>query len=284
MSKLKNNENTDKSPLILINRYNPSDIVSINYNYKPIIEKHINYVEELPPFIYNCKTNRGHSTKSLTTRNKNRRVEYFENFDNFKIKPSMLYKSRMKISDIFSQRRTKFKTSFPIHYNQSLIPCHVFHRSSSFELVWDKPFKNIDYSKVLTACFEGIIETAHPYKFIARQASKELLMAENSDIKIIPILSILYDYIRIALLDEDDETFFDACDICLLLVMYGGIEGYPYMKLLFGPFQKRIFGTQFKDKIYTILNLLCKLYEDDAYYEIKKKIPSFFPDTTIYDK
>ena len=100
MSKLKNNENTDKSPLILINRYNPSDIVSINYNYKPIIEKHINYVEELPPFIYNCKTNRCHSTKSLTARNKNRRIEYFENFDNFKIKPSMLYKSRMKISDI----------------------------------------------------------------------------------------------------------------------------------------------------------------------------------------
>ncbi len=281
MSKLSDKKNTDKTPLILINRYNPSDIVSINYNYKPKIEKLINYVDELPPFIYNSKTNRCKSKKSLSTRKYNRNEE---NFENFKIKPSMLYKSRMKISDIFSQKRTKYRTSFPIHYNQNLIPCHVYHKSSSFKLIWDKPFKNIDYSKVLTACFEGIIETAHPYKFIARQASKELLMAEHSDIKIAPILSILYDYIRIALLEEDDETFLDACDICLLLVMYGGVEGYPYMKLLLGPFQKRIFGTQFKDKIYKILNMLCKIYAEDAYYEIKKNIPSFFPDTTIYDK
>ena len=57
---------------------------------------------------------------------------------------------------------TKYRTNFPLHYNQNLIPCHVYHKTSSFRLIWDKPFKDIDYSKVLTACFEGIIETSHP--------------------------------------------------------------------------------------------------------------------------
>ena len=224
---------------------------------------------------------RGNSSKPFS----NRIIKHeniFKDYKDFTIKPSLLYKSKMKISDIFSQKMTKYKTYFPLHYNQNLIPCHLFHKASSFKLIWDKPFKEIDYSKVLIACFEGIIETAHPYKFISRQACKELLMAENSHIKIIPILSKLYDYIRIALLDENDETFLDACDICLLLVIYGGDEGFPYIKLLLSPFQKRIFGTQFRDKIYNILNMLCKLFAEDAFDQIKEAIPSFFPDTTIY--
>ena len=285
MSKNRNKKNIikdkEKDCLILINRYDPSDRISITHNYKPIIEKQIHYVDQLPPFVYNRMNKRGNSSKPFS----NRIIKHeniFKDYKDFTIKPSLLYKSKMKISDIFSKKMTKYKTYFPLHYNQNLIPCHLFHKASSFKLIWDKPFKEIDYSKVLTACFEGIIETAHPYKFISRQACKELLMAENSHIKIIPILSKLYDYIRIALLDENDETFLDACDICLLLVIYGGDEGFPYIKLLLSPFQKRIFGTQFRDKIYNILNMLCKLFDEDAFDQIKEAIPSFFPDTTIY--
>ncbi len=285
MSKNRNKKNIikdkEKDCLILINRYDPSDRISITHNYKPIIEKQMHYVDQLPPFVYNRMNKRGNSSKPFS----NRIIKHeniFKDYKDFTIKPSLLYKSKMKISDIFSKKMTKYKTYFPLHYNQNLIPCHLFHKASSFKLIWDKPFKEIDYSKVLTACFEGIIETAHPYKFISRQACKELLMAENSHIKIIPILSKLYDYIRIALLDENDETFLDACDICLLLVIYGGDEGFPYIKLLLSPFQKRIFGTQFRDKIYNILNMLCKLFAEDAFDQIKEAIPSFFPDTTIY--
>ena len=285
MSKNRNKKNIikdkEKDCLILINRYDPSDRISITHNYKPIIEKQIHYVDQLPPFVYNRMNKRGNSSKPFS----NRIIKHeniFKDYKDFTIKPSLLYKSKMKISDIFSKKMTKYKTYFPLHYNQNLIPCHLFHKASSFKLIWDKPFKEIDYSKVLTACFEGIIETAHPYKFISRQACKELLMAENSHIKIIPILSKLYDYIRIALLDENDETFLDACDICLLLVIYGGDEGFPYIKLLLSPFQKRIFGAQFRDKIYNILNMLCKLFAEDAFDQIKEAIPSFFPDTTIY--
>ena len=271
----------EKDCLILINRYIPSDSVSITCNYKPIIEKQINYVEELPPFVYNRMNKRGHSSKNFSRHNC-KHVDVFTDYKDFSIKPSQLYRNKNKVSDIFSRKMTKYQTSFPIHYNQNIIPCHLYHKASSFKLIWDKPIKAIDYSKVLTICFEGIIETAHPYKFIARQACKELLMAENSHIKIIPILSNLYDYIRIALLDDNDETFLDACDICFLLIIYGGYEGYPYMKLLLSPLRKRIQLTHCKDKIYAILNILCKLFHEEAFFTIKKYIPSFFPDTTIY--
>ena len=102
---------------------------------------------------------------------------------------------------------------------------------------------------MLSACFEGIIEVAHPYKFIARQACKELLKAENSHYKIIPIISRLYEYIRIALLDDNDETFKDALDICFLLVFYAGREGFPYTKLILTPLRRRLSNTNFQSKI-----------------------------------
>ena len=281
MSKHKKISNSEKDCLILINRYNPSDSISITSNYKPIIEKQINYVEELPPFVYNRMNKRGYSSKNFYNRN-SKHVEKFTDYKDFSKKPSQLYREKMKVSDIFSRKMTKYQTSFPIHYDEKILPCHLFHKAYSFKLIWDKPINKIDYSKVLIICFEGIIETSHPYKFMARQACKELLMAENSHDKIVPILSNLYEYIRIALLDDNDETFLDACDICLLLVIYGGYEGYPYMKLILSPLRKRIQLTYCKDKIYAILNMLCKLFHEDTFFTIKQYIPSFFPDTTIY--
>jgi len=215
-----------EEPLILINRYDPTDQVTINPSYKAKIERQINYVSQLPPFVVNRMNKRSYSSRNLP-RHKIRYENMFSDYNDFRIKSSMLYRQKNKVSDIFSRKMTIYMTYFLIHYNQNLILCHVFHKANSYKLVLDKPFEKIDYPRVLTAYFEGIIETAHPYKFISRKASKELLLAENSHDKIIPVISKLYDYIRIALLDKNDETFKDACEICLLLVIYGGEAGRP---------------------------------------------------------
>ncbi len=276
----------NKDNFILINRYAPSDRIAFANNYKKKLENQINYVDELPPFIKN-RMNKHHSfNKSNSSKLINSHIikpeNIFENYDNFSIKPSLLAKSRMKFSDIFSRKKTKFNTNFPIHYINNIIPCYIYHKTASFKLIWYKKFSEIDYNSVLPVCFEGIVEEAHPYKFIARQASKELLMAENSHNKILPILSKLYDYIRIALLDDNDETFKDALDICYLLVFYAGKQGLPYTKLILSPLRKRLPNNNFSNKINETLNLLCNIFGDEVFPLIKEFIPSFFPDTTIY--
>ena len=285
MQKRKSKQNINNDKLILINRYAPSDSITFSSNYKTKIEKQINYVEELPPFIKNRmnKRVRGQTPNPLLNRERIINSDnIFDNYDDFSIKPSLLVKSRMKFSDIFSQKKTKYMTNFPIHYINNIIPCHIYHKTSSFKLIWYKDFNQIDYDSVLCACFEGIIEVAHPYKFIARQACKELLKAKNSHKKILGIIPKLYDYIRIALLDDNDETFNDAVDICFLLVLYSGREGFPYTRLILTPLRRRLSNTNFYNKINDVLNLLCKLFGKEAYILIKKYIPSFFPNTTIY--
>ena len=284
--KNKNRRENNNDNFILINRYAPSDRISFSNNYKKKLENQMNYVDELPPFIKNRMNKRQSFNKSNSSKLINSHIikpeNIFENYDNFSIKPSLLAKSRMKFSDIFSRKKTKFNTNFPIHYINNIIPCYIYHKTASFKLIWYKKFSEIDYNSVLPVCFEGIVEEAHPYKFIARQASKELLMAENSHNKILPILSKLYDYIRIALLDDNDETFKDALDICYLLVFYAGKQGLPYTKLILSPLRKRLPNNIFSNKINETLNLLCNIFGDEVFPLIKEFIPSFFPDTTIY--
>ena len=275
----------NNSQLILINRYAPSDEIIFSQNYKPKLEKQINYVEEFAPIIKNrmSKRLRNKSSNNLIASKRTIKPEnIFANYDNFCIKPSLLIKSQMEFSDIFSPKKTRYMTNFPIHYINNIIPCFIYHKTSSFKLKWYKDFNSIDYDSVLSVCFEGIIETAHPFKFIARQACKELLMAENSHKKILGIIPKLFDYMRIALLDENDETFNDAVDICYLLVLYSGREGFNYCRIIFSPLRKRIANVRFTNKIYDILKLLCKMFGDEAYDLLKEFIPSFFPDTTRY--
>ena len=279
-NKISNNQ------IILINRYAPSDSIIFSSNYKQKLEKQINYVEEFPPMVKNRMNKRLRNSKSsnhlIASKRTIKPENIIDNYDNFCIKPSLLIKSQMEFSDIFSQKKARYMTNFPIHYINNIIPCFIYHNTASFKLRWYKNFNSIDYDSVLSACFEGIIETAHPFKFIARQACKELLMAENSHKKILGIIPKLYDYIRIALLDENDETFNDAIDICFLLVLYSGREGFEHTKLILSPMRKRIANVKFTNKIYDVLNLLCKMFGNEAYDLIKQFIPSFFPDTTLY--
>ena len=271
--------------IILINRYSPSDSIIFSQNYKSKLENQINYVKEFPPIIKNRmnKRLRSKSSKHLISSKRTIKPEnIIKNYDNFCIKPSLLIKSQMEFSDIFSQKKTRYMTNFPVHYINNIIPCFIYHNTASFKLRWYKDFDSIDYDSVLSACFEGIIETAHPFKFIARQACKELLMAENSHKKILGIIPKLYDYMKIALLNENDETFSDALDISYLLVLYSGREGFDYTKAILSPLRKRIWNVKFTSKIYDLLNLLCKMFGDEAYDLIKLFIPSFFPNTTLY--
>ena len=49
-------------------------------------------------------------------------------------------------------------------------------------------------------CFEGLLETEHPYSFVSNQALKELLEAPGASEKVIPIIGKLIMPLRMALL------------------------------------------------------------------------------------
>lgn len=71
----------------------------------------------------------------------------------------------------------------------------------------------MEYDPVLVVCFEGLQETDHPYNFAARQSIKEMLVANGSYDKLIPILTKITNPLRNALSSDTADTFADTLGI-----------------------------------------------------------------------
>ena len=183
---------------VLINRNN----VNIKTQVTPTTKSKLVYVNELNPSKPQPKII--HKAPIL---NQNK----FKNYDSFKRKPSEKLRN-VKLADPFSSTKNH-KTNFGYVYSSNGIPCHLQHGTARLFLQWDTDFQNIDYSQVLPVCFEGIMETEHPYKFAARQSCKELLLAEGAENKVVPLLPKLFYSLRIALSSSNDEIFLDTCEI-----------------------------------------------------------------------
>ena len=120
----------------------------------------------------------------------------------FTDKPSDRFK-KTKAADPFSSAK-KHKTNFGYVYSSGGVPCRINHGSVAHKIQWDthptcKPvtfhisfqFLEVDYDPLLINCFEGLLETDHPYGFVAYQSLIELLEAEGAAEKTIPVTSKL---------------------------------------------------------------------------------------------
>jgi hypothetical protein len=76
--------------------------------------------------------------------------------------------------------------------------------------------ENIDlgFDPILVTCFEGLVETTHPFNFIAKEAAKELLLSEGASEKAMPLLGRLINPLRAALGHSDEKV----CDGALTIL------------------------------------------------------------------
>ena len=71
----------------------------------------------------------------------------------------------------------------------------------------------IDFDPTLVVCFEGLLETDHPYSFASRQCIKELLATDNAQNQIAPIIGKLISPLRTAFFSNTDNFFDDNLEI-----------------------------------------------------------------------
>jgi hypothetical protein len=71
--------------------------------------------------------------------------------------------------------KKKSKTNFGYVYSAGGIPCRIFHQSVNMQLQWDVNPSALPYDPLLITCFEGLIETEHPFSFVSRKCIEELL-------------------------------------------------------------------------------------------------------------
>jgi hypothetical protein len=80
-------------------------------------------------------------------------------------------------------------------------------------LHWDTSPSQLSYDPLLVTLFEGLLETEHPFVFVARQGCKELLTADGAADKSIPLIPRLVMPLRSALMSPDSGIFNSALEI-----------------------------------------------------------------------
>ena len=169
----------------------------------------------------------------------------------------------------------KHKTNFGHVYSAGGIPCRIEHGNVNMKLVWSIPPASLEYDPTLIICFEGLLETLHPYSFAAKQCVRELLSAKGAQEKVIPILGRLIPHLKNALVCDNPDTFLEAMNVVEMLSDLVGELMNPYLHFFLQSINKRSFNLKYKERVFDLLRTLETNGGPDALAEIKKKVPTY---------
>ena len=181
---------------------------------------------------------------------------------------------RIKLGNPFAVGN-KHKTNFGHVYSAGGIPCRIEHGNVNMKLVWTIPLESLDYDPTLITCFEGLLETLHPYSFAAKQCVRELLTAKGAEEKVIPILGRLIPHLKNALTCDNPDTFVEAMNVVEMLSDLVGEHLNPYLHFFLQSINKRSFNLKYKERVFDLMRTLEQNGGEDALKEIKKKIPTY---------
>ena len=169
----------------------------------------------------------------------------------------------------------KHKTNFGYVYSVGGIPCRIEHGNVCLKLVWDIPVEQLDYDPILITCFEGLLETEHPYNFAGKQCIRELLSAKGAEEKVTPILGRLISPLKEALRCDNPEIFCEAMNDLEILSGLVKDKLNKYLHFFLQNINKRSFNPKYKERVFEVLRTLELNGGPDVYKEIKKKIPTY---------
>ena len=188
-------------------------------------------------------------------------------------KPSLRI-SKIKYSDPFLSSK-KHTTNFGYVYSAGGIPCRIEHGNVKMKLKWSIEPENLDYDPILIICFEGLMETKHPYSFAGKQCVKELLSAKGAADKIKPLLQKLISPLRTALSSNNDEIFVEAMNVTEMLSMLVKDDLNKYLHFFLQMINRKSFNLHYKERVFDLLRILETNGGEDALIIIKSKIPTY---------
>ena len=96
---------------------------------------------------------------------------------------------------------THYAQQFRAAYDRGDVPARIEH-GSPLSLHWRRDiYAAGEFLDLLPRFFEGLVETAHPYRFIAVRGCEELLVAARA--RALPVLPQLVPHLRRALVSRD---------------------------------------------------------------------------------
>ena len=169
----------------------------------------------------------------------------------------------------------KHKTNFGFVYSAGGIPCRIEHGGVNLKLNWSIPIEKLDYDPILITCFEGLLETEHPYNFVGKQCIRELLAAEGAKEKVEPILGKLIIPLKEAIKCDNPEIFCEAMNDLEILSNMVKDKLNKYIHFFLQNINKKSFNPKYKDRVFEVLKTLEDNGGPEVFKEIKRKIPTY---------
>jgi len=180
----------------------------------------------------------------------------------------------IKTADPFKPKN-KAKTNLGYVYNAGGIPCRINHGSVNNRLQWDTPPSELNYDPLLVTCLEGLLETEHPFVFVARQGTLELLTAEGAAEKTLPLIPRLVRPLRMALMSREQGVFTAALETLRILSELVGPYLNPHVHLFLQHLGKKLSDRTLRDKVLQVLMTLEEQGGEEVTPIIKSKIPTY---------
>lgn len=198
------------------------------------------------------------------------KLPFLLNQNKFSEKPSKIY--QISKTSPFSNTN-KHKTNFGYAYSSGSIPCRIIHGNIKLTLKWDNDPNHINFDPLLITCFEGLLETEHPYNFLSRECIKTLIDTPKACEKILPLMNKIIIPLRNAL--HSNIEFYDNLLILTKLSNLLKESFNSYLNMIVQQICKYNTNNDYKDKINELLRTFEVNGGADAFVIIKKKIPTF---------
>lgn len=286
-----NNNNINNNKNFNINNYNANYFFNNqNFNFPP--QNNNNNIKYLQSNNFSQHKPRLYSKPFSVKKSLNSRVKEYSIYQNNNLDTSQVYDLHKANWDVTKENRptarlrhiktsdpfkmgNKHHTNFGYVYSAGGIPCRIEHGAVSMKLVWDIPVEQLDYNPILITCFEGLLETEHPYNFIGKQCIRELLTAKRAEEKVLPILNKLIGPLKEALKCDIPEIFCEALNDLEILSNLVKDKLNKYLHFFLQNINRKSFNSKYKERVFEVLRVLEQNGGPDVFLEIKKKIPTY---------
>lgn len=189
------------------------------------------------------------------------------------------------------QANPAMRSNFSYFYERGDFPIAVEHEAQYNKIAWKVEIDKLDFHHYLPLFFDGLCETRHPYKFLARQGVHDMLT--HGGHKVLPVVPQLILPIKKALQTKLPDVICSTLRLLQILVLCNELVGealVPYYRQILPVFnlyknKNKNLGDgieydQWKgENIGDMVNHTLELFEryggPDAFINIKYMIPTY---------
>lgn len=169
-------------------------------------------------------------------------------------------------------------TGFATAFSAGGLPARIDHSSGVRQkLQWSLPLPQLNYDPLLVQFFEGLVETKHPFVFVARTGLTDLLTADDAGMKAAPLLMQIIPRVRQALLSKAPGVFDATLEAIRLLAHAVGPALNPHLPQLLVQLTKYIHtgAPKTRELVQAVLETIEEAGGEEALKAIKRKVPTW---------